>query len=110
MWASPPATGFNANVTRPGDYASHRQTETEDRGLNMASIDDFSTPSNSLKAADLEGSEIELTITGYEAKEFTEKGKNGQEYQALKPVFSFEETEKTFVMNKTNREAVAYAY
>jgi len=76
----------------------------------MASIDDFSTPSNSLKAADLEGSEITLTIKSYEAKEFDEKGRNGEEYKALKPVFSFHETDKTFVMNKTNRESVAYAY
>lgn len=76
----------------------------------MASIDDFATPSNSLKAADLEGSEIALTIKSYEAKEFEEKGKNGEQYKALKPVFSFEETDKTFVMNKTNREAVAYVY
>jgi hypothetical protein len=76
----------------------------------MASIDDFATPSNGLKAADLEGSEITLTIKSYEAKEFDEKGRNGETYKALKPVFSFHETDKTFVMNKTNREAVAYAY
>lgn len=76
----------------------------------MASIDDFSTPSNSLKASDLEGAEINLTIKSYEAKEFDEKGKNGEEYKVLKPVFSFHETDKTFVMNKTNREAVAYVY
>ena len=76
----------------------------------MASIDDFSTPSNSLKAADLEGAEITLTIKSYEGKEFTEKTKDGREYQKMKPILSFDETDKTMVFNKTNLESVAYAY
>jgi hypothetical protein len=76
----------------------------------MASIDDFAPPSTGLKAADLEGAEITLTIKSYEGKEFTEKSREGVEYQRMKPVFSFNETEKTMVMNKTNLESIAYAY
>lgn len=77
----------------------------------MTSIDDLAPPSNSLKAADLDGSEVELTIASYEVKEFTEEDKKtGNTYTVRKPIFSFEETEKTFVCNKTNREAIAYVH
>lgn len=77
----------------------------------MVSIDSFDAPSTSLKAGDLEGNEVTLTIKGYDAKEFDEKDqKTGRTYKAIKPIFSFEESEKTFVCNKTNRNAIAYAY
>lgn len=77
----------------------------------MTSIDELSPPSNSLKAADLDGDEVTLTIKNYTVKEFTEEDrKTGDTYYVKKPIFSFEETDKTFVCNKTNREAIAYAY
>ena len=77
----------------------------------MVNVNELSPPSTSLKAADLEGSEIELIIASYVIKEFDEVDKKTNEtYQVRKPIFSFEETEKTFVCNKTNRSAIAYAY
>ncbi len=77
----------------------------------MTSIDELSTPSNSLKAADLDGSEVTLTIMSYSIKEFDQTDKKtGESYMAKKPILSFAGTEKTLVCNKTNREAIAYAY
>ena len=77
----------------------------------MTSIDELSPPSNSLKAADLEGGEVTLTIDNYSVKEFSEEDKKtGDHYTVRKPIISFVESEKTFVCNKTNREAIAYAY
>lgn len=77
----------------------------------MVSTDTFAPPSNTLKAADLDGNEVALTIAGYEAKEFEEKDqKTGRTYKRMKPILSFEETDKTFVCNKTNLNAIAYAY
>jgi hypothetical protein len=77
----------------------------------MVNVNELSPPSNTLKAADLEGSELELTIAGYVVREFDQTdGETGEKYKQKKPVFSFKETEKTFVCNKTNRGAIAYAY
>ena len=77
----------------------------------MTSIDDLSPPKNTLAAADLEGGEVTLTIKSYVVKEFNEEDKKtGDHYIVRKPIFSFEESEKSFVCNKTNREAIAYAY
>ena len=78
---------------------------------DMTSIDELSPPSNSLKAADLDGSEATLTIKSYVVKEFDEVDKKtGDGFTVRKPIFSFEETEKTFVCNKTNRETIAHVY
>ena len=77
----------------------------------MVSTDSFDPPSTTLKAADLDGSEVALTIKSYEAKEFDEKdAKTGRSWKAVKPILAFEETDKTFVCNKTNRNSIAYAY
>src|SRR6266498_2954588 len=77
----------------------------------MTSIDELSTPTNSLKAADLAGSEISLVITGYTVKEFEQTDeKTGNDYTVKKPIFSFAGTEKTLVCNNTNMGAIAYAY
>lgn len=74
-------------------------------------IDTLSTPSNRLKASDLDGSECMLTIKGYTIQEFEETStKSGETYMARKPEISFEGTDKTFICNKTNREAIAYVY
>jgi hypothetical protein len=50
--------------------------------------------SNSLKAEDLKGKRRNLTISDIEIKKFGDDGD--------KLVVSFEETDKTFVLNKTN--------
>lgn len=76
----------------------------------MTSIDELDSISNSLKAADLDGSEVTLKIKSYVIKEFDETSRDGETYKAKKPIFSFEGTDKTFVCNKTNRNAIAYAY
>jgi len=71
----------------------------------MTSIKEFETPTNSLKAGDLEGAEHTLKIKSYEIKEFENDGK-----KTKKPVFSFEGTNKTLVCNITNLRSIAYAY
>jgi hypothetical protein len=77
----------------------------------MTSIDELSPPSTSLKASDLEGNDVTLTIAGYDIKEFDETdNKTGQQYKSRKPIFSFQETEKTFVCNLTNRRTIAASY
>jgi hypothetical protein len=77
----------------------------------MVNVNDLSPPSNSLKAADLNGEEWEVTIQGYTVKEFDQESvETGESYKVKKPIFSFHETEKTLVCNKTNRDAIAYAY
>jgi hypothetical protein len=77
----------------------------------MTSIDELAPPSNTLKAADLDGSEVTLTIASYTVKEFDEVDKKtGDKYKVKKAILSFHETDKTFVANKTNRGSIAYAY
>jgi hypothetical protein len=77
----------------------------------MVNVNELSPPSNSLKAADLNGEEWEVTIQGYTVKEFDQESvETGESYKVKKPIFSFHETEKTLVCNKTNRDAIAYAY
>ena len=77
----------------------------------MVNINELSEPSKSLKAAELEGNEVTMVIKNYIVKEFDEVDtKTGQTYKSKKPIFDFEDTDKTFVCNKTNRNAIAYAY
>jgi len=79
------------------EYSQH----TEDN--QMPSIDDvFPSTSNHLKADDLKGKAVKVTISGYEIVEF--KGNNGPE---AKPVLKFEGKEKTLVCNKTNSRMIA---
>lgn len=75
----------------------------------MTSIDDLSPPSNSLKASDLDGDEHVLTIKSYVVREFDQE-KDGRHFTVKKPVISFVGTDKTFVCNKTNMGAIAYAF
>lgn len=76
----------------------------------MSSIDELAPSSTSLKADDLDGDEVTLTIASYVVKEFDETdNKTGETYKRKKPIFSFEETEKTFVCNVTNARAIAAA-
>lgn len=77
----------------------------------MTSVDEFSPPSNSLKAEDLEGDEVTLKIKSYVGREFEQQDpKTGQKYMVKKPILSFDGTDKTLVCNKTNLRAIAYAY
>jgi hypothetical protein len=77
----------------------------------MVNVNELSPPSNSHKAADLNGEEWEVTISGYTVKEFDQENvETGEAYKVKKPIFTFHETEKTLVCNKTNRDAIAYAY
>jgi hypothetical protein len=77
----------------------------------MVNVNELSPASNTLKAADFDGGEWELTIRSYKVVEFDQQDqKTGETYKQKKPVFSFDETEKTLVCNKTNRNAIAYAY
>jgi hypothetical protein len=75
----------------------------------MTTIDELSPPSNSLKAEDLEGEETTLVIKSYTVREFDQE-KDGRHYTVKKPIFSFKDTDKTLVCNKTNMQAIAYAY
>jgi hypothetical protein len=77
----------------------------------MVNVNELSPPSNTLKGADFEGGEWELTIAGYEVREFDQTDqKTGEAYKQKKPVFSFRETEKTLVCNKTNRDEIRSVY
>lgn len=77
----------------------------------MVNVNELSPASNTLKASDFEGGEWELTIESYVVREFDQTDqKTGETYKQKKPIFSFQETEKTFVCNKTNRNAIAYVY
>jgi hypothetical protein len=77
----------------------------------MVKVDDVFGSSNYLKAADLDGGEETLTIKAYSIKEYDEVDrKTGETYKSKKAVFEFEGTDKLLVCNKTNRNAIQYAY
>ena len=58
-------------------------------------------PSDSLKAADLQGREVTVTIGGWELKEFDD---------GRKLILKFLESDKTLVCNKTNANTIADLY
>jgi len=62
--------------------------------------------SDSIKAEDLKGKDVTLTISAMEVREFDEEGKYGL-YKAKKIVLAFKETDKTMVLNKTNGYSIA---
>jgi hypothetical protein len=77
----------------------------------MVNVNELSQASNTLKAADFDGGEWEVTIASYEVREFDQTDmKTGEHYKQKKPVFSFHETEQTMVCNKTNRDEIASVY
>jgi hypothetical protein len=79
--------------------------------MKMVNVNELSPPSNTLKASDFEGGEWELTIESYVIREFDQQDqKTGETYKQKKPIFSFFETEKTWVCNKTCRNDIAYVY
>ena len=72
----------------------------------MLLSDVYATGSENLKAEDLREKDASLTIKGWSVKEFEEKNDYG-DYKAKKVILSFNETEKTFVLNKTNSYSIA---
>ena len=61
--------------------------------------------SDTLKAADLKGRDVALTISSIEIVVYEDNGRKSQ-----KPVISFLETTKTLVSNKTNSMMIADAW
>lgn len=59
-------------------------------------------PSKNLKAEDLHGRQVSVTIESYERQEFREDG--------LKPVLSFVGKDKGFVLNKSNATSIKAIY
>ena len=73
-------------------------------GFNVDEM--YASQSNRLKAADLGKQEIRVQIAGIGLVEFDEK--DGRKKRMLE--LSFLNIEKTLPLNKTNAEAIAYAY
>jgi hypothetical protein len=73
---------------------------------------DFDTGTGTtFKAADLGDDDWELTIKGMTKHEFTQTNRETNEsYKEWKPIFSFEEDERTFVCNKSNRKVLTAAW
>lgn len=71
----------------------------------MTSIDEVFT-SNTLKAADIQGREVTVTIETVTQREF--KGRDGQPQNKL--VVTFRRASKAFVCNKTNAQRIAYIH
>ena len=66
----------------------------------------YVSTSDYLKADDLEGEELTLTIKNWKTEPF----KNDAGVEQAKVVLSFKEIDKTLVCNKTNAGSIAYAY
>ena len=76
------------------------------KGEPMKLDEIYASGSDSIKAEDLKGKDVKLTIESWKVQEFDEEGKHGP-YKANKIVLSFAETDKTLVLNKTNGYAIA---
>lgn len=63
-------------------------------------------PSEYIKAAELRGRDVSLTIKSVSVEELQLRGQNKTK---SKPVVTFEERPKRFVMNRTNAEIIATA-
>lgn len=64
-----------------------------------------------LKAADLNGEDWELVISGYDKKMFDQTDfETGEKYKKVKVVLSFAGEKRTLVCNATNARAIAAAY
>jgi methyltransferase-like protein len=72
----------------------------------MLLSDVYASGSENLKAEDLKEKDASLTVKGWSVKEFDEKNDYG-DYKAKKVILSFNETDKTLVLNKTNSYAIA---
>jgi hypothetical protein len=73
---------------------------------------DFDTGTGTtFKHSDLGNDEWALTIKSMTKHEFTQTNRETQEsYKEWKPIFSFEEDERTFVCNKSNRKIMTAAW
>jgi hypothetical protein len=64
-----------------------------------------------LKAADLEGNDWELIISGWEKKEMDQTDfETGEKYKKWKAILSFAGEDRKLVLNKTNADAIKIAY
>lgn len=73
----------------------------------MTSVyDETETESNHLKAKDLAGSDVILTIASTSMDEFDQKNQKGEEYKKKKIILAFTETDKTLVLNAGNLDMV----
>ena len=77
----------------------------------MTSVyDETESESSSLKAKDLGGNDVILTIKATTIREFDEKTDDGQEYKKKRVDLAFNETDKTMVLNATNLDMVVSHY
>ena len=77
------------------------------QGEDMKVDSIYQSDSNFLKAGDLKGKGVKLTISQIDIKSFDEKSQDGRAYEAQKIILSFEGTEKQMVVNKTNARSIA---
>ena len=77
------------------------------QGEDMKVDSIYQSESNFLKAGDLKGKGVKLTISQVDVKSFDEKSQDGRAYEAQKIILSFEGTEKQMVVNKTNARSIA---
>ena len=84
-----------------------RRTAELRQGEDMKIDNIYQSDSDYLKAADLKGKGVKLTISQVDVKEFDEKAQDGRAYQAQKIILSFEGTPKQMVVNKTNARSIA---
>lgn len=74
----------------------------------MVDVNDVFGSGEYLAAADLEGAELELTISSVDIREYQETDKNtGRQFTRRKPVLSFHGTDKKLACNKTNALMIA---
>lgn len=78
----------------------------------MTTVSDIygSSEGKNLKASDLNKRSVKVTIDGWEVVEFDEKGRDGNPYKAKKIILSFVGKKKGLVVNKTNAQAIEYAF
>ena len=69
-------------------------------------LDEIYCSTDTIKAEDLKGKDVIVTITAWEVKEFDEEGQHGP-YKSKKIVLTFAETDKKLVLNKTNGFQIA---
>ena len=73
----------------------------------MTSVyEETESESSSLKAKDLGDSDVILTIQATVLKEYDEENDDGEKYKKKRVVLSFDETDKTMVLNATNLDMV----
>jgi hypothetical protein len=66
---------------------------------------------NYLKAADLEGNDWELVISGYDKREMDQTDfETGEKYKQWKVILSFAGEDRKLVLNKTNADAIKAAH